>query len=143
MDFAMGHTIVDMVHSWMDGNKTRRVATTTGVLDAWMQPGDAAHTNQPRSEFHDQNHQNNLRKSDFYATKGDYLSLRNVSLTYKLPNDFLNNKLSNLELFVTGNNLYYFTKYDGPNPERGGTLNHQGGRYPPFRTFTIGARIGL
>ncbi|RAV29546.1 SusC/RagA family TonB-linked outer membrane protein [Sinomicrobium soli] len=143
MDYALGHTVVDMVHAWMDGNKTRRVATTTSVLNAWQQPGDAAHTNQPRSDFHDQNHQDNLRKSDFYAVKGDYLSLRNISLTYKVPADVLKNKLSRLELYVTGNNLYYFTKYKGPNPERGGTIGHQDGQYPPFRTFTIGARIGL
>jgi len=143
MDYALGHTVVDMVQSWMDGNKATRVATTTSVLDAWTHPGDAAFTNQPRSDFHDQNHQANLRTSDFYATRGDYLCLRNVTLAYHFPQTILHNKLRSLQLFMTGNNLYYLTKYKGPNPERGGEIGHQDGKYPPFRTFTIGAKIGL
>lgn len=143
VDYAAGHTIIDGVESWMDGNGARRVATTRNVLDAWQKPGDAAHTKQPRSEYHDQNHQGNLRESDFYAYKGDYICIRNVSLTYNFPQSLLNNRVRNLELFATGNNLHYFTEYKGPNPERGGSFSHQEGRYPVFRTFTVGARLGL
>jgi hypothetical protein len=127
----------------MDGNKARRVATTTNVLDSWQQPGDAATTNQPRSDYHDQNHQNNLRDSDFYASRGDYICLRNVSLTYRFPQELTRMRLRNLELYAAGNNLHYFTAYEGPNPERGGTINHDSGRYPVFRTFTVGLRVGL
>lgn len=143
LDYAAGHTILDGVQAWMDGNMARRVATTTGVLDAWQNPGDAAITDQPRSDYHDQNHQGNLRDSDFLTTKGDYICLRNVSLTYKFPSAFTRQKVRNLELFVAGNNLHYFSKYKGPNPERGGTISHDNGRYPVFRTFTAGARLGL
>lgn len=143
LDYAAGHTIVDGVQAWLDGNKARRVATTTNVLDAWQKPGDAATTNQPRSDYHDQNHQNNLRDSDFYASHGDYISIRNVSLTYKFPQKIIGNKVRNLEVFAAGNNLYYITAYEGPNPERGGTISNDSGKYPVFRTFTIGARIGL
>lgn len=143
IDYATGHTIIDGVESWMDANGARRVATTTNVLDSWQKPGDAAHTNQPRSDYHDNNHQNNLREGDFYAYKGDYICIRNVSLTYNLPQQWLKNKLRNVEVFAIGNNLYYFTEYKGPNPERGGSFSHQDGRYPVFRTFTVGARLGL
>lgn len=143
LDYAAGHTIVDGVQSWMDGNKARRVATTTSVLDAWQKPGDAAITNQPRSDYHDQNHQNNLRDSDFYATRGDYICLRNVSLTYRFPQELTRMRVRNLELYAAGNNLYYLTAYQGPNPERGGTISNDSGKYPVFRTFTVGVRVGL
>jgi hypothetical protein len=143
VDYAVGHTIVDDVQNWMDGNMARRVATTTNVLDAWQKPGDASFTNQPRSDYHDQNHQGNLRSSDFNAYKGDYICIRNVSLTYSFPAELVKNSVRNLELFAAGNNLHYFTEYEGPNPERGGAIGHQEGKYPVFRTFTLGARIGL
>jgi hypothetical protein len=143
MDYALGHTIMDAAWQWLDGNMARRVATTTRVLNSWQKPGDAAFTSQPRSDYHDQNHQGNLRNSDLYATRGDFLSLRNISVSYAFPKSILKNKLHKLEMYVAGNNLYYFTKYKGPNPERGGTINHGSGSYPPFRTFTMGIRVGL
>ncbi len=143
VDYALGHSIQDNVQSWLDGCKTQRVATTTAVLDAWQKPGDAARTNQPRSDFHDQNHQANLRASDFYTFKGDYLCFRNVNLSYKFPVSKLKYNIEMFQIYVSANNIGYLSAYKGPNPERGGALGNSGGKYPPFRTFTFGFKLGL
>jgi hypothetical protein len=76
----------------------------------------------------------------FYE-KGDYLAIREVTLSYSLPAKLLKRlKLSNIRFNATANNLYYFTKYRGLNPENGDQDN---GRYPVPRIFSFGANVGF
>ena len=76
--------------------------------------------------------------------KGDYLMLREVTLSYTVPQEILRktvkNALRGVNVFVTGSNLVYFTKYGGTFPEVGGFDN---GRYPLPRRLTLGAQITL
>ena len=74
--------------------------------------------------------------------KGDYVMLREITLSYALtPNllqNVLRNKIKGLNVFLTGSNLYYFTKYNGTFPEVGGFDN---GRYPLPKRLTFGAQV--
>lgn len=74
--------------------------------------------------------------------KGDYIMLREVSLSYNFSQDLLNkafrDRIKGINLFVTGSNLAYVTKYSGTFPEVGGFDN---GRYPLPRRVTLGAQI--
>jgi len=74
--------------------------------------------------------------------KGDYLMLREMTLSYSLTRQllttFLRNKIKGLSVSVTGSNLVYFTKYSGIFPEVGGFDN---GRYPLPKRLTFGAQI--
>lgn len=74
--------------------------------------------------------------------KGDYLMLRELTLSYDMTHELLGqvfkNKVQGLRLFVTGSNLAYFTKYDGTLPEIGGV---DPGRYPLPRRLTLGANV--
>ncbi len=76
--------------------------------------------------------------------KGDYVMLREVTLSYDISRQLLGNatknKIQGLSLFVTGSNLVYFTQYSGTFPEVGGFDN---GRYPLPRRVTFGAQITL
>lgn len=76
--------------------------------------------------------------------KGDYIMLREITLSYELTRNVLSkvmkNKVQGLSLFVTGSNLIYFTGYSGTFPEVGGFDN---GRYPLPKRLTIGAQITL
>jgi TonB-linked SusC/RagA family outer membrane protein len=76
--------------------------------------------------------------------KGDYIMLREVSLSYSLTNgvlgSWLHNKIKGLRLTLTGSNLMYITGYSGVFPEVGGIDN---GRYPLPRRLTFGAQITL
>lgn len=53
--------------------------------------------------------------SSRYLEKGDYFKLRNASLTYAFGN--LGKSIKNLNLFVTGTNLFVITKFTGFDPE--------------------------
>lgn len=76
--------------------------------------------------------------------KGDYLALRELTLSYDMTSRMLkenfNNKIKALRLFISGGNLSYFTRYSGSLPEVGGLDQ---GRYPLPRRLTFGATIGL
>ncbi len=76
--------------------------------------------------------------------KGNYLMLRELTLSYDLSTGFIQNtlksKIKGLNVYLTGTNLSYFTGYSGNFPEVGGI---DGGKYPLPRRLTIGAKLTL
>ena len=79
-----------------------------------------------------------------YWQKGDYVAMREVTLSYETPAQLLSritgNRVRGLRVFLTGSNLVYFTGYNGTFPEVGG---NDVGRFPLPRTVTLGATISL
>ena len=79
------------------------------------------------------------------------LSLKNVQLTYNLPQKVLKKlQLSNASIYVSAQNLLTFTKYDGFDPEIGRDESNTGnnlylgvdhGNYPQSRSFMAGIKI--
>ena len=50
--------------------------------------------------------------------RGSYLCLREVTLSYKFPKNLINKVfLTDASVYVTGQNLFYITGYDGTSPE--------------------------
>ncbi len=92
--------------------------------------------------------QNNLKISDRFIEDGSYLRIQNVSLGYNFPVKWINHiKMSSCRIYISGQNLYTFTKYSGYDPELGAfnnnvlTQNIDYGHYPNPRSVTIGANI--
>ncbi|HEY9260949.1 TonB-dependent receptor [Chitinophaga sp.] len=90
------------------------------------------------------------RLYDQMIEDGSFLRINNVSLGYTLPKKWLSRvKVSNVRVYVTGNNLYVFTKYRGYDPEVS-TSNSSRltpgvdfGGYPRTRSFVAGLNISL
>lgn len=87
----------------------------------------------------------NLRNSDRFVESGSFLRIQNVNIGYNLPKKFIEHiKLNRLKVYVSGQNLYVFTKYKGLDPEVGNQnynvflTNVDLGRYPSPRTITFG-----
>lgn len=76
--------------------------------------------------------------------KGDYLMLREITLSYDVPSKILTSHLKDrirgIKVYVAGSNLLYVTKYTGTFPEVGGLDN---GKYPLPRTITFGLNVTL
>ncbi len=108
---------------------------SANMLNEWRAPGDV--TNVP-SAF-----------SDFqYATtrfleKSDYVRLRNVMLSYTLPNAITSRlNVSSLRVFVQGQNLFTWHDFLGYDPEvPSGILT--GAQYPALKAVTFGVSLGL
>lgn len=74
-----------------------------------------------------------------YYGKGDYLAFREVSLSYRMKNEFLKKaRVQGLEVFGGVYNLGYITKYDGMMPEIFDGADY--GTYPRPRQINFGMR---
>ena len=121
-------------------------------LNRWVLPGDENLTTIPAILTKRQTTDNdNLRlaySAYNYSTeriaKGDFIRLKEVSLTYDLPSRWLEPlKISNLSLKAQGTNLlllYADKKLNGQDPE---FFNTGGVASPVPRQFTFTVRLGF
>ncbi|MDQ2752013.1 MAG: TonB-dependent receptor, partial [Bacteroidota bacterium] len=110
-------------------------------LTAWQKPGDK--TNVPQIIYG--GNDNSYRTSTRYLYKGDYIRLRNVQLSFALPQSVLKKThLTNLTLYVRGTNLWTFdTAKNLPyDPESGIYSNTNFEVFIP-KTITAGIKINL
>ncbi len=84
------------------------------AFNYWQQPGDTNVMPSPIYAAVDQS-----INSDRFLEKGDYIRMRNVTLSYSFPSKFLDKTpLQSLRLYAQGQNLLTFTKFWG-DPEVG------------------------
>lgn len=106
----------------------------------WEKAGDFA--THPKPVFG--GNKNSNKTSSRYLEDGSYIRLRNVSISYELPTDFLNKfKIVNAKVFISGDNLLTLTKFSGMDPEvalgpGGGTSSI---KYPMSRKILFGLNI--
>ncbi|MDE5418824.1 TonB-dependent receptor [Labilibaculum sp. DW002] len=113
------------------------------MLDRWT--GEGTSNTIPRFSFSDNN--GNWLSSDLYVKEGDYMRVKNVTLGYTLPKNLVNKAfVKSLRFYVSAENLFTFTKYEGFDPEisSGGTsLGIDRGIYPQARTYTVGVNLSF
>ncbi len=81
---------------------------------------------------------------DSNIEKVNFLRLRQLSLSYKLPTSFVTKLgVKDVKLFLTGENLFLLTNYSGLDPEVVSpfTGKDDGSQYPLDRKFTMGINI--
>ena len=112
----------------------------TSALGRWT--GEGSTNSYPRLTSNDTN-KNFSNPSDFYLEDGDYFRFKTIQLGYSLPKDLLNKVgISNLRLYVTGENLFTFTKYSGFDPEiGGGDFGIDRGYYPQAKSGMLGVNL--
>ncbi|MGV3588773.1 MAG: SusC/RagA family TonB-linked outer membrane protein [Adhaeribacter sp.] len=87
--------------------------------------------------------------SSYWVENGSYLRIRNLTLGYNFDNALLQRiRMKGLRLYVTGQNLYTFTKYPGYDPEtssEGSGLSRGGDYlgYPAARSFIAGLNVSF
>lgn len=71
--------------------------------------------------------------------KGNYLALRDLTISYDLKNKWFDQiGLKSLSFRITGNQLIVFTKYSGLDATTGGAFN-----YPLPRTYMFNLSLGF
>jgi hypothetical protein len=91
---------------------------------------------------------NVLPQSDRWLEDGTYLRLRNIEIGYNIDKNALKRiGFSECRIFLSGQNLLTFTKYEGLDPDIVGVnIFERGldiGQYPALRIITAGLRFGL
>jgi TonB-dependent starch-binding outer membrane protein SusC len=91
----------------------------------------------------------NHRTSDIFVESGAFFRLKNLTLGYTLPESVSGKvRLSKTRFYLTGQNIFVITKYNGMDPELGivqgnKQLNVDYAQYPQARTWTIGAQLSF
>ncbi|MET3027718.1 TonB-dependent receptor [Flavobacterium sp. UW10123] len=114
-------------------------AWSTDILKRWQKPGDI--TDVPRLDIN--RNTPSSAASDRWLIGSDYLSLRQINLSYKVPSEFISKfEIDNASVYVNGENLMLFTKRQGMDPTQtfdGTTQN----RYIPSRVISLGLNLNF
>ncbi|WP_299895100.1 TonB-dependent receptor [uncultured Aquimarina sp.] len=96
---------------------------------------------QPRTNGAEQNYV----ISDRYVEDGSFTRIRNVTLGYTLPKDVFDQYFSRLRIYLSGQNIYTFTKYSGLDPELrlDGDIGIDRGSYPQPKSFLLGVQVSF
>ena len=154
-DYALGHTLYNDLAARSIGQYQGSFNIIDMVKQSWSE--ENTNTDIPKFYYADQLSKKNITRSNngltavdnnssrFYE-KGDYLALREITLTWNLPKRWINKAfMSNASVYVTGQNLCYFTGYSGVSPEPAvDTYYGQGidnGRYPTPKTVLMGVSV--
>ncbi len=137
---AMGRFQMDGF-GWFDNQDIR-------MLDRWQQPGDQ--TNIPQLRFLEPSF-----NSSRFIEDASYLRLKNLSLSYQLPTQWVDKLgLRQMAFYFTGQNLMTFTNYKSGDPEvnsdvndllaNGDLISGTNAFTPPqAKTFVFGVKAGF
>jgi len=120
---------------------------TVDQLNSWKKPGDITDIPQARLGYSNGDAGRNSR----YLSDGAYIKLRSLTLSYVLPQKLISKaKISNVRIYLQGQNLLTFTKYRGWDPEVSSDFivdNVVSGvdfySAPQPKSITLGINIGL
>ncbi|HWW40354.1 SusC/RagA family TonB-linked outer membrane protein [Pedobacter sp.] len=110
------------------------------LMDRWQKPGDITPIQRfSTNRFDVSQALGRVNESDAAWTDASYIRLKNVSLSWQMPAGWSKRvNLLNCSLFVQGQNLWTFTKYQGLDPETKSSET-----LPPLRVITIGLKATL
>jgi TonB-linked SusC/RagA family outer membrane protein len=94
------------------------------------------------------NFSTNTQSNSFYVESGNYVRFQNITLGYTLPTALLSRiKMTKLRVFISTNNLFTITKYDGLDPAVGGAADTNFGidlgNYPVTRSYSAGLNLAF
>lgn len=146
---VQGNQIFNYVRYWTDFNTFQGNRSKDMLYNSWQKSGDVAKL--PRLNSSDATSQ---QVSSYFLEDGSYLRLKNIQLTYSIPNAWVKKiGLGSAQVYVQGQNLLTITKYTGLDPDinlrRSGNDNqdiHMGideGAYPVAKSYLVGLRFGF
>ncbi|HEY0245433.1 MAG TPA: SusC/RagA family TonB-linked outer membrane protein, partial [Mucilaginibacter sp.] len=132
-----------LAYTWGGLGDQKNATTSEGVPENLWTPDHQ--TNNPAWSSTSHNFNNSSR----YVYNSSYAKLKNLSISYHVPAELLKRiSVNNLEIYVSGQNLFTITPYKGYDPEidNAGNSITQGqefGVIPNPKSYTIGVRLGL
>jgi len=111
----------------------------TTVLERWQKPGDITSIQRYSIESDALATIYNATDSDAAYSDASYLRLKNLSLSWQLPDKWLKKaSFHNSRIYMQGQNLLTITKYKGLDPE-----NRSITSLPPLRVISFGVQVEL
>ncbi|MGC4041885.1 MAG: SusC/RagA family TonB-linked outer membrane protein [Flavobacterium sp.] len=118
----------------MPGTRSNQLAST---VEHWQNPGDvSAHQMYSATNYLADEAYYFYTESDASISDASYIRLKNIALSYDVPEKWLKNVKCRLS--VTGQNLLTFTNYNGGDPEF-----QLYDRLPPLKVITAGMQLSF
>lgn len=114
---------------------------TSVFLDRWTPENHSATF--PRASFSNSQNSPTSNPSSFWMKNASYLRMKNITLGYSLPKEFLTRlKISKVRFYYSGQNIFTITQfYQWIDPEIGSSASIYG--YPQVKAHTFGINIGF
>jgi len=141
LQFVSGNEVFNFLR-YKNEQMTGLENQSSSVLNRWQYEGQV--TDIPRALYNDPI--GNAAFSTRWIENGSYMRVKNISLSYTIPEHFL--AFRNAEFYISANNILTFSKYLGYDPEFGFSFSQidQGvdyGQTPQARQFIAGVKFGL
>ena len=145
---VQGNQIFNYTKYWTDfptfgGNRSTRM-----LYQSWR-PG-ATDAILPQLKSADQV---SIQPSTYYLESGSYFRMKNIQLTYQLPQALLSKlKMGATSVYIQTQNLFTITKYSGMDPEvnlraysagNDRQIGVDGGSYPVAKTILVGLNLSF
>ncbi len=107
----------DVYALWMQG--PTRMGNYQGLMqewtdNRWTEPGSTNRYPRPIYSYHS----HNVRVSTDYLKDGSFIKFKSLMLSYRLPENMTKMmRMSNVRVYIQGENLALFSKYPGWDPE--------------------------
>lgn len=138
---TVGNEIMNIVKIDMKSGVGWYNAPRELMTEAWSP------TNPSNTQFKiSSSNESNLQISDWLVEDGSYLRIKSIQLGYTLPQNLLRD-VKNLRFWVSGYNLFTFTKYTGLDPEIGSSsplsMGVDQGYYPVAKSWMFGVNLSF
>lgn len=152
-DFQWGNFVLNTLVDWRKGGFVSDM--TNNLFDeggnSWDYDKPSPDPNKTLGDYR-YSSWNAGRNAGAYIQDGSFVKLREITLSYRVPDHFTNRFLGgarDLRFDVSGHNLYYWTKYWSFDPEVSNFGNQNVDRFvdlapfPPYRTIAFGINVGF
>ena len=142
-NFIYGNLIYNSIRQTMDSDGAyvsyNQMSLDNGLgWTRWEKPGDVA--THPQVKSLGNNGSNSV--SSRYLEDGSYFRLKNVTLSYDFPQAWMKKaKMQGLRLYVSGDNLWTYSKFSGMDPEIDTESGVYDTNYPVPMTVVGGIQI--
>lgn len=126
----------EALYAFVDGGKVREEH-----LRRWN-PAETEAYNLANAKYpllhYDDYGNHNQRQNSFFLKNGNFLRLKNIELSYRLPKEWISRAgISNCRLYVNANNLFTWDKLDGLTDPEAVSSNV----YPITKSFNFGVNL--
>ena len=143
-NFRIGNKIINMARMWAEDMRTNQ-NQSAAVNHRWRKNGQV--TEIPRAMNASAGASYNALVSDRYVEDGNFLRFQYMQLSYSVnPEKLKKYGLSSLRISASGNNLVFWSKYTGVDPEKSASGYDpcvDSSQTPRSRSFTFSLNFGF
>jgi len=118
----------------LDPTTVNNYNVSADLLNAWTPTNQNTNVPSLQATNFDQ-----AGSSDRYLKDASFIKLKVLTLGYSLPKSMIGDSIKSMKIFVSGENLFLFSKWKGYDPEP--TFAVSTSVYPNLRTVTLGVNV--